>query len=90
MSDNDNDLGRLERIDLRDAWQSEASDFTPWLAEKDNLELLSEKLEMDLHLEGTEQSVGQFRADIVCKDLNSDDWVLIENQLQRTDHSHLG
>lgn len=83
-------LGRLERVDLREAWSSESSDFTPWLAEADNLSLLGEAIGLDLELEATEMSVGLFRADIVCKDTISDDWVLIENQLERTDHSHLG
>ena len=84
------ELGRLDRISLREAWQSEASDFTPWLAQEDNLKLLGETLGLDLELEATEQNVGPFRADILCKDLNRDQWVLIENQLECTDHTHLG
>jgi hypothetical protein len=83
-------LGRLERIDLRSAWLSEAQDFTPWLAATENLELLSETLGIELELEAVEQNVGPFRADILCKDTHRDQWVLVENQLERTDHSHLG
>ena len=45
---------------------------------------------MELELEAQEQSVGPFRADILCKNINDDHWVLIENQLERTDHTHLG
>lgn len=84
------DLGRLERVPLRHTWHSEAQDFTPWLAGEDNLALLGEVLGIDLELEAVEQNVGPFRADILCKDTLSDRWVLIENQLERTDHTHLG
>lgn len=84
------DLGRLSRVELRDIWLSESSDFTPWLAREDNLAVLAETLGLELELEAQERSVGPFRADILCKDLGSDAWVLIENQLERTDHTHLG
>lgn len=84
------ELGRLMRVDLRDIWASEASDFTPWLARPDNLAELGETLGVDLEFEAQEQAVGPFRADILCKDIGSDAWVLIENQLERTDHTHLG
>lgn len=83
-------LGRLERVELRDIWKSEAQDFTPWLAREDNLALLGEALGIELELEAVEESVGPFRADILCKDVLSDRWVLVENQLERTDHTHLG
>lgn len=83
-------LGRLTKLDLRKAWQSESGDFTPWLAEEENLKLLGEAVGIDLELEAQEKNVGPFRADILCKDTTTDDWVLIENQLERTDHGHLG
>ena len=83
-------LGRLTRVDLRDIWASEASDFTPWLAREGNLEILGDTLGIDLELEAQEKSVGPFRADILCKDMGTDAWVLVENQLERTDHGHLG
>ncbi len=83
-------LGRLERVELRNIWETEASDFTPWLAQKENLKILGETLGIDLELEAQERSVGPFRADILCKDVSADHWVLIENQLERTDHNHLG
>lgn len=85
-----NNLGRLERVELRDIWLSEASAFTPWLARKENLEILAETLGIDLEFEAQERPVGPFRADILCKDIGTDRWVLIENQLERTDHCHLG
>lgn len=83
-------LGRLIRVELRDIWLSESSDFTPWLAREENLAVLGETLGLDLELEAQEKSVGPFRADILCKDVGSNNWVLVENQLERTDHSHLG
>lgn len=84
------ELGRLQRVELRNIWQSESSHFTPWLARADNLEILGEALGIDLELEAQERAVGPFRADILCKDIGTDRWVLIENQLERTDHIHLG
>ena len=83
-------LGRLERVDLRTIWTIEATEFTPWLARIENLEVLGETLRIDLELEAQEEAVGPFRADILCKDIGTDAWVLVENQLERTDHIHLG
>lgn len=87
---NSGHLGRLVKVELRDIWLSESTDFTPWLAREENLAVLGEALALDLELEAQEKSVGPFRADILCKDVGSNDWVLVENQLERTDHSHLG
>jgi Domain of unknown function (DUF4268) len=83
-------LGRLQKVDLREAWSSESSDFTPWLAQEGNLNLLGDAIGIELELASQEKDVGPFRADILCKDTATDNWVLIENQLERTDHSHLG
>jgi len=83
-------LGRLEKVELRDIWKTEDRDFTPWLAQEDNMVVLSETLAMDLEVEAQERNVGPFRADILCKDTFDSSWVLIENQLERTDHTHLG
>lgn len=85
-----NNLGRLEKVELRNVWMSESSDFTPWLAQPENLKLLGEAITIDLELEAQEKEVGPFRADLLCKDTATDNWVLIENQLERTDHLHLG
>ncbi len=84
------DLGRLERVELRDIWISEATDFTPWLARPENLSVLADALGIDLELEAQEKAVGPFRADLLCKDIGTGAWVLVENQLERTDHGHLG
>lgn len=83
-------LGRLERVSLREAWPNEAHNFTPWLAQPENLSLLGEAIGRDLEPHAEEHSVGPFRADILCREIGTDTWVLIENQLERTDHSHLG
>lgn len=83
-------LGKLERVELRDVWKHEALHFTPWLASPDNLAALSLELGLDLELVGQEVSVGPYAADIVCKDTLTGIKVLIENQLEKTDHSHLG
>lgn len=82
-------LSQLVRVPLREAWRHEASDFTPWLAEEDNLSLLAEALGIgDLEVIGTEQWVGDFKVDILAED--GDGKLIIENQLAKTDHSHLG
>ena len=85
-------MGRLERVDLNEAWETEDGDFTPWLAEEENIALLGDAIGIDLEVEAQEMRVGLFRADIVCLDTASLDnhRVLVENQLYRTDHTHLG
>lgn len=83
-------LGRLEHVSLRDIWKTEAGDFTPWLAQTHNLAILGETIGLDLEVEAQEKSVGPFRADILCRETATDAWVLVENQLERTDHTHLG
>lgn len=84
-------LGRLERVSsIRDYWAGEASHFTPWLASSDNITLIGEAIGIELEVMQAEASVGPFRADILCKDTLNGHYVLIENQLERTDHIHLG
>ena len=82
-------LGKLERISLRNAWAHEAGEFTPWLAQADNLILLAESLGLnELELVGIEHPVGDFKVDILCSDNGGK--VIIENQLEKTNHTHLG
>lgn len=85
-------LGTLKRIEnLKEVWEHEATSFTPWLALEENIGLIAEAVGLEeLSVEAQEKSVGPFRADILCKDLLNDRYVLIENQLERTDHTHLG
>ena len=82
-------LGKIRKIDLRDVWASESSDFTPWLAKEENIAMLGDAIGMDLEVESQEKSVGPFRADILAKDLATNHYVLIENQLKLTNHKHL-
>ena len=84
------ELGRLKQVELRDIWENEAQHFTPWLAAEENLSVLADTLQMELEFEAPEMDVGPFRADILCRNADGGAWVLIENQLNRTNHSHLG
>lgn len=82
-------IAKLQRINLREAWKHEATEFTPWLAQPENLNLLAESLGLsELELVGTEYPVGEFKLDILCSD--DDGEVIIENQLEKTNHMHLG
>jgi hypothetical protein len=83
-------LGRLISVSIREVWAHEANDFTPWLAETDNLSLLAETLQLgDLQVQGTEVPVGNFLIDILARDIEGR-IVVIENQFGPTDHTHLG
>jgi hypothetical protein len=82
-------LGRLIPVEVRDFWADEARDFTPWLAEDDNLRLLGETIDLELEPFKVEEPVGPFRADIVAKE-GDGGLIIIENQLGRADHRHLG
>lgn len=82
-------LSKLERVPLREAWKHEAGEFTPWLAEAENLNSLADVLGLsELVLVAVEHWVGDFKLDILCTD--GDEQVIIENQLEETNHRHLG
>jgi len=83
-------LGRLKKINLRKHWEREDTHFTPWLAEEENITLLGEAIGMELEVQDREAKVGPFKADILCKNVADNSLVVIENQLEKTDHSHLG
>lgn len=83
-------LGRLQKVDLRNIWKNEAFDFTNWLAQDENLSLLSDEIGIDIKLVKTEAGVGGFNVDILAVEENTDKKIIIENQLEMTDHDHLG
>ncbi|MBF4696045.1 DUF4268 domain-containing protein [Fusibacter ferrireducens] len=84
----DNNLGKLEILKPRDIWANEEFDFTPWLSE--NIELLSNLIKFPIEILQLEKKVGSFELDIYGKITGSDQIVIIENQLEVTDHKHLG
>jgi hypothetical protein len=83
-------LGKLKKVELRDVWKHEAFDFTNWLAKEENLNLLSDEIGIDIQLIETEASVGSFNVDILAEEPNTGQKIIIENQLEPTDHDHLG
>lgn len=85
---NQYELGKLEKVSVREVWPKEAQDFTPWLSQQ--LPLLSEVLGVPLELLATEHPVGPFRADLLCQSGSDESRVVIENQFYKTDHTHLG
>ena len=83
-------LGRLERVKLRDIWPNESANFTPWLEAPNNLAVLSDALDLSLESQARETPVGDFSADLLCKNIDDNFSVIIENQFEHTDHDHLG
>lgn len=83
-------IGKLKKVEIRDLWKGEASDFTPWLAMEDNIAQLGEAVGIELDVIEQERNVGPFRADILCRNTIDDHFVLVENQLERKDHTHWG
>jgi hypothetical protein len=84
-------LGRVEAIPIREVWSSEPHAFDPWLMQPENLQFLAETLGLPgLELVQAQHPVGPFAADLVCRIIDTDTIVLIENQLDQADHRHLG
>ncbi|MBX2976284.1 MAG: DUF4268 domain-containing protein [Ignavibacteriaceae bacterium] len=81
-------LGKIKTVPLRNIWKNEALDFTPWLAT--NLAELGDAVGLELEFEDKEVSVGPYSADILAKDTGTGQFVVIENQLEKTNHDHLG
>ena len=80
-------IGKIESVPLRDIWKHEAYDFTSWLQE--NIDVLNDVLGLSLSNPEREQSAGSFNVDLVAEDENGNP-VIIENQLEKSDHNHLG
>ena len=85
-----NNLGKLKKVELREAWKHEASHFTQWLAEEENLALLGDEIGFEIKLIQTEAKVGSFNVDILAEEENTGKKIIIENQLEITNHDHLG
>ena len=83
-------LAKLKKVELREAWRHEANDFTRWLAQEENLRLLSDEVGFDIKLVQTEAAVGKFNVDILAEEENTGKKIIIENQLEITNHDHLG
>jgi hypothetical protein len=83
-------LGNLKKVDLREAWKNEANDFTEWLSEEENLALLGDEISIDIKLLKTEAETGRYSVDILCEEENTGRKIIIENQLEITNHDHLG
>ncbi|MEM8528445.1 MAG: DUF4268 domain-containing protein [Bacteroidota bacterium] len=81
-------LGEIKTVPLRKIWKNEAYDFTPWVA--NNLEIVGQAIGLELEFEDVEVSVGPYSADILAKDAGNGNYVIIENQLEKTNHDHLG
>ncbi len=81
-------FGNICNVDLKSIWPGEATDFTPWLSQ--NINLISDKIGMELELQEVEADAGGFSADIVARDISTNKIVIIENQFGTTDHKHLG
>lgn len=83
-------LGKLQEVDIRKVWPHEQYDFSKWLASDENIKELGDILNLSLTDVETEKFVGNYRCDILCKDEITGKMVLIENQLEPTNHDHLG
>ncbi len=84
------ELGRLQEVDVRNLWKHEQYDFSNWLAKSENIELLNNIIGLTLVDINKEVYVGSYRCDLVAKDETSGIKVIIENQLECSDHNHLG
>lgn len=84
-------LSKLEEVkDLRKVWPHEALDFTPWLSQDDNICILADAIGLDITVDETESSVGSFNVDIFASETGTDRKIIIENQLEDSNHDHLG
>lgn len=81
-------LGKIQMLSARELWRHEERDFTPWLAQ--NIEQLSELLGVQIVVDHIEHKVGGYELDILGHVEENEAVVIIENQLQGTDHGHLG
>lgn len=83
-------LGKLEKVELRDVWAHEARDFSSWMFKQENLDQLGTAVGIDIDPIGTESNIGRFRIDILAQEPRTGHKIIIENQLENTNHDHLG
>lgn len=81
-------IGKLIKVPLRVVWEREDTGFTPWLLH--NPEYLSDALGIDVELTAAEHGVGPYSVDLIGRDLSNNAVVIVENQIEKTDHIHLG
>ena len=84
----DRDIAEIQEHELRSVWEHEERDFTQWLTK--NIQLLGSALGVEFEDARAEEAVGDFSSDIVAREMNTGETVVIENQYGRTDHDHLG
>jgi len=82
------EVGLLKKVKLREVWEHEARDFTPWLVQ--NPEVLGDVLGIEVEFTESEKQVGPYAVDIIGKDLTHNSVLIVENQLEKTNHTHLG
>jgi hypothetical protein len=85
-----NTFGNLQQVDLREGWAHEAFDFTQWLVKSENLQMLSDEIGIEIAPIESEAKTGRYSVDILAEEENTGRKVIIENQLEQTDHDHLG
>lgn len=83
-------LGKFTEVNVRDLWKHEQYDFSAWLAKEENIAELGDLIGLSLVDVNTEVYVGAYRCDLVAKDETTGTKVIIENQLESTNHDHLG
>jgi hypothetical protein len=83
-------FGNLRQVDLRTGWNHEAFDFTKWLVQPENLQLLSDEIGIEIAPIEAEARTGKYSVDILAEEENTGNKIIIENQLEKTDHDHLG
>lgn len=83
-------FGNLQQVDLREGWAHEAFDFTEWLVDPENLQMLSDEIGIEIAPIESEAKTGRYSVDILAEEENTGRKLVIENQLEQTDHDHLG
>lgn len=83
-------IGKLIKVDLREIWKNEEYDFSSWLAQEQNLALLSDEIGVPIRLLEKEAGVGKYSVDLLAEEEGTGRKIIIENQLEKTNHDHLG